>query len=383
MSLPQIAPALLEDWFRDRYFAAQVDISSSGVENYSLGELRLRLGIDTGELDALMFRDSPSRGTGRLRAAIAGRVPRAVPEDVMVTHGSSEAIFLALAALISPGDEVVVPAPAYQSLTSVAEALGGRLRVWALDERDDFRPDPSRLETLIGPCTRAVVVNFPHNPTGAVPSEECYQTLLALADRYGTYLLWDAAFDELCYDGYTPPSPHGQLERVVVTGTLSKAYGLPGLRVGWCLADGPTQRAMVRLRDYVSISTSPLAEYLAARVLENAELIVGPRREQAAINRKTLLDWWTVHEHLVHGLPPAGGVTAFPRFPLHGDVTGLCARLAAERGVLVVPGACFGHPDRMRIGFGGPAGELDWGLEILASMLAASMRRKGASDGCR
>jgi capreomycidine synthase len=380
MTLQKIEPALLEDWFRDRYFTATVDISSSGVENYSLGELRDLLSIDMAELDALPFRDSPSLGAWRLRTAVARRHPPAVPEQVMVTHGSSEAIFLALAVLVQPGDEVVVVSPAYQSLTSIAAALGARVRVWHLTAGEGFRPDPERLTGLIDRRTKAVIVNFPHNPTGVMPDEAGYRALLELVERFGCFLLWDAALGELVYDRDALPDPVHLVERCVSSGTLSKAYGLPGLRVGWCLADGGTLASMVRLRDYVTIGTSPLTGYLATRVLENAELIASPRREQAARNRAMLIDWYAAQGDLVSALVPDGGVTAFPRFPRHGDVTGLCRRLEEDHGVLVVPGSCFGHPDRMRIGFGGPAGELQQGLGILSKMLTKGAAGEAGRD---
>jgi capreomycidine synthase len=371
MSLREIRPALLEYWLRERYFTASVDISSSGVENYTLGELRALLSISVAELDATAFRDSPSEGCEPLRAAIAGRFAPGRAADVVITHGSTEAIWLALAAVIRPDDDVVVLHPAYQSLTSIPESLGARLRVWQLRAQEDFVPGLAAFAALVGPATRAVVLNFPHNPTGVMPDEATLSGIVELAARYGCYLFWDAAFGELVYDRPPLPDPCGLLERCVSFGTLSKAYGLPGLRVGWCVAPPAVRAAMVRMRDYLTISTSPLTELIATAVLGQADAVLAPRLAQARQNRAALLGWVGDQHGLVSCVPPGGGVSAFPAFAGLTDTTGICAELAQRHGVLVVPGTCFGHPDRMRIGFGGPPAELQDGLNQVADTVRA------------
>jgi capreomycidine synthase len=369
MTLSNIAPALLEDWLRDRYFAASIDISSSGMENYSVGELRALLGIDAADLDGVRFRDSPSLGTDALRAAVAARF-RTSADRVMMTHGSSEAIFLALSVITGPGDEVIVTAPAYQSLSSIVAALGARVKPWDLAGPGGFAADPVRLGELLTPATRAVIVNFPHNPTGTTLNPAAFTDLIGRISRHGCYLLWDGAFSEIVYEGAPLPDPAALLDRCISVGTLSKAYGLPCLRVGWCTAAGEVLAAMVRLRDYVTISTSPLTEMIATAVLTHPDKILLPRLAQARQNRTALGDWAGAESARVDYVPPAGGTCAFPRIRDIADVTGLCAELAERYGVLTVPGRCFGHPDRMRIGFGGPSAELTAGLTRLSSALA-------------
>ncbi|MEV8638674.1 capreomycidine synthase [Streptosporangium sp. NPDC051023] len=370
----QISPALLEDWLRERYFTLPVDISSSGVQNYSLGQLRDILGITMRDLDRVEFRDSPSVGCLPLREVIAERFGEGRAETVMVTHGSTEALFLALAAIISPGDEIVVLQPVYHSLYSIAETLGARLRVWRLDPEDGFTPDLDRFRDLLNERTRAVLVNFPHNPTGATLSAAAYEEFLALIARRGCYLLWDGAFTELVYDGPPLPDPRERLERAVSVGTLSKAYGLPGLRVGWCLAPTELLTTMIKVRDYVSICTSPLAEFLATAVLRDGDRVVGRRLRQAAVNREILCAWALDNQEHIELPLPHGGVSAFPAVRGVADVREICGDLEA-RGVLIVPGFCFGYPDRMRIGFGGPTDVLNAGL------LAISQVVRGTADG--
>jgi len=369
-ALGAIAPALLEYWFRDRYFETRIDISSSGVENYTLGELRALLEIPFGELDTIAFRDSPSRGSEELGQAIRAHVAPESRHAVVATHGSSEAIFLAMAALLRPGDQVVIPRPGYQSLTSTVAALGAEPVAWPLAQGQDFAPDLDELERLLTPYTRMVVANFPHNPTGASLDAGAYLRFVELIDSSPCYLLWDASLAMMAYEGNPLPDPSCLLERCVSTGTLSKAYGLPGLRVGWCLAPEDVACSMVRVRDYTTLNTSPLSEYLATAVLRHTDRVLGPRVRQAEENRRIVMAWARRHAEVVQCPPPRGGVTVFPRIDGLTSTRPLCERLLTERGVLLVPGDCFGYPDRVRLGFGGPSAELVAGLDELASAIA-------------
>jgi capreomycidine synthase len=365
VSLGTIQPAELEDWLRERYFQATVDISSSGVQPYRLREILDLTGMSTAELADIEFRDSPSLGQQRLRAALVARFAPGAGQEPLVTHGSTEAILLAVAALVSPGDEVVVTSAAYPALASVADAVGARLRVWCLPPERSFRADLAGLRSLVGPRTRAVIVNFPHNPTGRTLTPTEFAELLSIVDECGAYLLWDASFAELVYRQVPLPDPSTVVERCVSFGTLSKSYGLPGLRVGWCFAPASLLPRMVRIRDYVTLSSSPLVEAIAARVVERGDTVLAPRLRQARVNLDILGDWLAAAADVVDGYLPDGGVTVFPRIVGVPDTRPLCVHLAAEYGVLVVPGDCFGHPDRVRIGFGGPSGDLRTGLDAL------------------
>ncbi|MFI0483505.1 capreomycidine synthase [Actinomadura sp. 9N215] len=376
-NLRGIEPALLEDWLRDRYFTAKIDISCSGVREYSLGELLRLTDLDHPALEGVEFRDAPSLGGERPRAAVANRYAPGRADRVMMTNGSSEGIFLALAALIRPGDEVIVPRPAYQSLTSIAAALGARLRVWELPAGDGFAADLDRLTALMSPATRIVVANFPHNPTGTTLGRDEYERLVELVARHGCHLFWDGAFAELAHDAPALPDPVNDLERCVSFGTLSKAFGFPGLRAGWCFAPPELLTEMVRIRDYLTLALSPLNEALAAAVIEHADAVIGPRLAEARQGREILLAWARDNGDVVSLPPPRGGVTAFPKIIGLDDVTALCADLATHAGVLVVPGACFTHPDRMRIGYAVQDDHLRSGLAAVTTAIhdAVAARR--------
>src|SRR5262245_13656123 len=287
----KIAPALLEYWLRDYYFNCSFDISCSGVENFSLGELRDVLQLSQAEMDRIVFRDSESLGAPGLRKAIAERWGDGNPDCVMATHGSSEAQFLVMNALLRRGDEVLVLDPSYQPLYSIAESIGCELRPWRLRFENGFRPDIEEAKRIIGPRTAMVILNFPHNPTGSSLTLEEQAELIEAIKRVGAYLVWDAAFAELTYDGKPLPDPCRHYDRCISLGTLSKAYGLPGLRVGWALASPDILARCIELRDYITLHLSPLVELIAQRAIEQSDRLLNLRLPQIHANLATLTEW--------------------------------------------------------------------------------------------
>lgn len=362
-------PALLEEWMRLYYFAVDADIGSSGVSDYSMAEVRALVGIGVEEMDAVVFHDSQTLGGAGVRRAIASRWAGGDADRVMVTHGSTEAIFLVMNALLHPGDEVVVLDPVYPGLGDVVRGLGCHVKHWTLQAEDGWRPDLERLDALVTDRTRMVVVNFPHNPTGATLTPAEQDALLAIVERAGAWLLWDGAFTDLTYD--TPPlaDPAARYGRTVSLGTLSKGYGLPGLRVGWCLADPAVLEGMARVRDYTTLHLSPLVELVAERVIDGADRILAQKRAAAHRNRAIVERWMDDQDGAITWTPPRGGVCGFPRLHEVPDVEAFCHTLAQEHRVMLVPGTCFGTPGHVRLGFGGHTSVLEEGLGRLAEAL--------------
>lgn len=364
--------AKLEDWMRRFYHAVDVDIGSSGVRDLTVAELCDLAGFDVAELKALPFHDSEPLGGRSLRAALADRWTGGDVERVMVTHGSSEAIWLVMQTLVHPGDDVVVVDPAYQQLYDIAAAQGGRLRRWDLSDGDGFAPDIARLRELV--ATRRpnmIVVNFPHNPTGVSLTRGQQDELIEIAAGAGAWLVWDNAFGEMTYDADPLPLPHDRYERSLSFGTFSKSYGLAGIRTGWCLAPPELLAEMAYLRDYVALYVSPVLEFFAERAVRSADRILEMQRGHARVNREILLAWARERPDRVRLTPPAGGVSTLVELPGVGDVTAMCRRLAEEFRTLLIPGECFGetYGGHVRLGFGGTTAELTAGLANLDRML--------------
>ncbi|MEU9188414.1 capreomycidine synthase [Streptomyces sp. NPDC048484] len=365
---PKAAP--LEDWLRDYYFTAEIDISSSGVSSYSMAELRAMTGVGHDEIDTLMFDDGYSLGAPAVRSAVAGHWGEADPERVMTTSGSGEAISLVLMALLEPGDEVVAVQPGYHLLVEFAAGLGCTVRTWRLDPGRDWQPSLDELAQLVTERTKAIIVNFPQNPTGVSITVAEQTRLVEIADGVGAHVLWDAAFAPLTYDTEPLPPVSSRYGRGVSFGTFSKAFGLPGLRFGWCVGPRELLTECVRIRDYTTLHVSPLVELLALGVLKNADAFIEPRLKRARTNRDLLRAWADAHPEQVSLVPPTGGVAAFPRLLPFTETDAFCEELFQTCGVLVIPGSCFGAPGHVRIGFGGPTDPLTEGLERLTRALA-------------
>ncbi|MGH3217117.1 MAG: capreomycidine synthase [Streptosporangiaceae bacterium] len=366
-----IVIARLEEWMHAYYHKVDYDIGSSGVQDLTVAELRELCEFELSELDPMVLRDSEGYGGAGLRAALADRWAGGDVARIMVTHGSSEAIYLVMQMALEPGDEVIVVDPAYQQLYEIAAARGCRVTRWPLDARGGFAADLALLRKLARSGPRMIVVNFPHNPTGVsiTPAEQ--KELAAIAAEAGAWLVWDHAFGELTYTADPLPPPAAWYDRCITFGTFSKSYGLPGLRVGWCLAPPELLARMVLLRDYSTLYVSPIVEFFAEQAVRHADRIIALQREHARNNLRLLSEW-------AHGLPdlvrftrPDGGVATFVKFPGQPDVVRSCRRLAEQHRVLLVPGACFGdaYRDYARLGFGGTAADLTAGLSLLERVL--------------
>lgn len=354
---------------RDYYFDAEIDLGSSGVQPFSLADIRRLLGITIGELDGVHLCDSRTCGGTALRKAIARRWGNGDPETVMVTHGSSEAICLVMHALLQPGDEVVVFEPGYQQLHATAEALGCRILPWVLHAHDGFRPDIRGLHRLLNSKTRLVVLNVPHNPTGFTLTSSQEDEIAELVCASGAFLLWDRAFSDLIHaNGASCRQVRTKNE--ISIGTLSKAYGLPGLRVGWAIADEAVIEVLTHVRDYTTLHLSPLVELVAQRVVEAADVLLNARLAQARINLTAVNRWMLEHRDLAEWREPGAGVCGFPRLLTISDVEGFCHHLMRTQRVLLVPGGCFACPNHVRLGFGGAPDEVREGLDRLSKALA-------------
>jgi capreomycidine synthase len=371
-----LAIAKLEAWMRSYYHNVDYDIGSSGVRDLTMAEFREICGFDLSELDPLIFHDSESYGGPGLRAALADRWTGGDIDPVMVTHGSSEAIYLVMHMLLRPGDEVIVVDPAYQQLYDIARGLGCTITRWPLLAGQGFSADLPRLAKLAASGPRMIVVNFPHNPTGASITPDQQRELVRIAAESGAWLVWDNAFGEMTYTADPLPLPNNRYDKCLSFGTLSKSYGLAGLRVGWCLAPPDLLARMALLRDYIALYVSPVLEFFAEQAVRNADRIVARQREHAAANRRMMLEWAATVPELVRVSPPDGGVTAFVEFPGQPDVTRSCRRLAEEHRVLLVPGECFGDAfrNRARLGFGGTASELAAGLSRVERVMREDAR---------
>ena len=298
-----------------------------------------------------------------LREAIAARY--AVSTDQVVTaDGTSMANFVAMAALLSPGDEVLIEHPAYELLLNAASFLGAEIKRFERNPADAFRLDPAMVERALSERTRLIVITNLHNPSSALASEDDLRAVGKLAAAVGARVL----VDEVYLDSAVPPAPsavHLGAE-FVCTSSLTKVYGLSGLRCGWILAEAELVERMWRLNDLFGVNQAHQAERLACIAFEHIEEVIGDTPELLARNRERWNAFVGSRDD-IECMPAAHGITAFPRWS-GGDSQRLDDLLRNQFDAGVVPGAWFEMPDRFRVGFGLPEDDFD---EALAGLGAA------------
>lgn len=361
----------LERWQSLHEHRVEFNVAESGVEPLTTAEFV----EDPRERDALLripHGYPQTNGTPELRERIAALHPGSGPENVLVTNGCSEANFLLAWALLEAGDRMVFMEPNYLQLGGLGRALGAEVLPLRLREALHWAPDLDRFPRAAdGRGARLIAVCHPNNPTGAVLDTAAMDSLCREAERSGSWLLADEVYRGAEFAEEISPTFWGRYERVVCTGGLSKAHGLPGLRIGWIVGPAALIEKLWSYRDYTSICPSALGDRLATLALE-------PRR-RARIRQRTrrilhenyalVADWLTRFEgRLVHR-PPAAGAIAWIRDAAGGDTGRLARELLDRRSVLVVPGEQFGMPSHMRIGFGGDRTLLSGALQRIGEHL--------------
>jgi aspartate/methionine/tyrosine aminotransferase len=349
------------------------NLSESGVHPLRLGELaddeRTRE-----ELFAERLCYTQSNGTIPLRAAIAAQYPGATVDHVQVTNGGSEANYITAWRLIDPGDEVVLMVPNYMQTWGLARGFGGRVAEWPLavaGAPPRWRADFDCLEQLVTPRTKLIVICNPNNPTGARFDDADLGRVVNIAGRYGTWVLSDEIYRGAERDGRETPSMWGRYDRVVVTSGLSKAYGLPGLRIGWAVGPAPLVAALWSYHDYTTICPGALSDALARRALDPARRAALLARTRRILNTNfpVIAEWLDLHGGLFSYAPPDAGAIVYVRYRHPINSTQLVTDLRERKSVLVVPGDHFGMDGHLRIGFGETTEYLREGLTRLHDLL--------------
>jgi len=350
----QIRPFAIERFYERWEFRAELMLSSSDCETTTLASL-LALEPDAGErlLDLrLGYTEVP--GSQELRTAIAATYDRTEPADVLGLAAAEEGIFLAYHALLGPGDHVVVESPSYGSAVEVARSTGADVSLWQRHYGDGWAHDLGQLERLLAPRTRMIYINSPHNPTGTQMSEAVFARVLELAAEREAVLLSDEVYRGLEHDpAERLPAACDVYERGLSLGTVSKAHGLPGLRLGWLACrDADVIDRIKQLKLYTTICSSAPSELLVALALRHAGELIERSRRLVGANLPLLEAFIERRCDLFEWVRPSAGPIGFPRVAGIGDVSAWCEQIATDAGVLLLPGAVYEQPDHVRVGFG-------------------------------
>jgi aspartate/methionine/tyrosine aminotransferase len=359
-------------------FAARHHLTASDAETLSVGEVLGEEGL--AELAVLRLGYLPTWGGDALREAIAATYDEVAAGDVLVFAGAEEAMFWALQELAGPGDHAVVTVPNYQSMETVTLATGAEVSGLALDAARGWALDLDALEALLRPRTRLVAVNFPNNPTGALPDPATFRALAALCEERGIRLFSDEVYRGLELDpARTLPQAADLAPTALSLGVMSKAYGLPGLRIGWLACSDRALLARLETRKhYTSICNAGPSEHLATAALRRGEEIPARNRAIVAANLPRFAAFFGGRPELFAWEPPQGGCVCFPRYLGEDGVEAFCRELVEEAGVVLLPASIFASAlapvpgDRFRVGLGRAGPE-----PALAALDGFLLRRAG------
>ena len=349
----------------------EYNLSESGVHPLTLLELMDDPAV-VKEFLATELNYPQANGTIPLRERIAALYPGATPDNVLVTVGCAEANFITLQTLLAPGDEMVMMLPNYMQIWGIGHNFGFEVKTFHLRKDRGWTPDLDELENIVSEKTKLIAVCNPNNPTGYILTESEMDAIVAAADRVGAWLLADEVYSgaEHLTDVQTP-SFWGRYDKVLAMNSLSKAYGLPGLRIGWVVGPADTVDDIWARHEYSTISTTMLSNKLATIALspEMRPRLIRRTRDYIRRGFPILDGWMESHEGIFELVPPQAAAIAFVRYRLDVNSTHFVERLMHEKSVLIIPGDHFGLDRYLRISFGLPPDYLRAGLDRIHQLI--------------
>ena len=367
----QLKPFLLDIWLAAYEHDIEFNLASSEGPAWTLDEI-LSLASEEDRQRFLNHRLAYSRPAGAdgLRAAIAEMQDVDV-ETVQVVTGASEALLILFWLAAEPGANVVLPRPGYPPFSALPESLGIEIRYYAVCREKGFRIDVDEIERLADRNTKLVLINSPHNPTGATISDAELDGLHEFTASRGIQLVSDEVYHPIYHpmNGGQATRSASRLPLATVIHDFSKAFPLAGVRTGWMIEHDPKRRELYwNARTIFSISNNTAGEMLAEIAMRRRDVVLGRTQENATRNLKLLASFMSAHRETLGWIPPRGGVTAFP-WLLSGENSRPFCQAAAEQGILLAPGDCWDAPSHFRLGFAKMADKFPEALERLGEFV--------------
>jgi aspartate/methionine/tyrosine aminotransferase len=351
-----IPPFKLERFFAQYEFKVKYLLSSSDCESLALAELLHMASPESLPLwQDLRLGYTESPGHPLLRAEVA-HLYHHIPAENVIIAAPEESIFIAMQTILSEDDHVITVAPAYQSLYEVARSIGCRVTPWMLNTGvNGWRLDLNQLERSITDRTRLLVINFPHNPTGYLPTLGDFEAIVQLALKHDLYIFSDEMYRLLEYEPENRlPSICDIYEKGITLSGLSKSFALPGLRIGWLAAqDHSWTERWLAVKDYTTICNSAPSEILAIIALQNKGQILQRNLDIIQANLARADQFFRQQPDSFSWIRSQAGSVAFPRWLGSGSVEDFCQKLVDQQGVMLVPGSIFDYPgSHFRLGLG-------------------------------
>jgi aspartate/methionine/tyrosine aminotransferase len=367
----QVPPFRIEHYFSEHEFSAKYLLSSSDAESRTIQEV---LDLEPGAKERLLrqwcgYTESP--GSPPLRAVVAAIYKGIAPEETLISSSAEEGILLVLHALLRTGDHVIVETPCFESALELARTTGAEVSEWRRKWDEGWAHDVRNLEMLLRPNTRMIYVCTPHNPTGLLMPRAVLENIVELCRSRGILLFCDEVFRELEHDPATRlPSACEIYENAISLGSMSKSYGLPGLRLGWLVSRNPhALRRCLDFRLYTTICNSAPGEFLSEVALRHREELIRRNLEIVHKNLPLLEKFFRDNPDLFEWVKPDASPMCFPRFKGTQSAQQFCDDLVRHTGVMLLPGGVYDEPHHIRFGFARK--NMPEALEGLAAYLAS------------
>jgi aspartate/methionine/tyrosine aminotransferase len=350
----RVKPFRIENYFAKHEFSAKYLLASSDAESQTVHDV---LDLEPGAHEKFLEQwcgYTEVQGAPLLREAIAAIYKRIKPDDVLVLSCAEEGIFVLYHALVNPGDHVIVETPCYESGLELARSTGAEVSEWRRRSEKNWAHDFHALEKLVQPNTKVIYINTPHNPTGLLMPKNIFESVLQLAGNHGITVFCDEVYRELEHDPATRlPAACDLYEHAVSMGSMSKTYGLAGLRLGWFASrDVEILRRCAEFKLYTTISSSAPSEFLSGVALRHREVLLKRNLKIVQKNLALLDTFFKRHADLFDWVRPNASTIGFARFKLTRDVQEFCDDAVSKSGVMLLPGSVYDEPQHIRFGYG-------------------------------
>ena len=367
-----IKPFGVELWMNEFETVCELNLAETCVESISVSELLdLCDQPQTAIADVLPFKLTYGaiQGSNRLRTAITTLYQQQSTDNILITHGTIGANSLVHQTLVSTGDKVVAVIPTYQQHYSIPESIGAEVHHLRLTEANAFLPDLDELRSLVTPDTRLIAINNPNNPTGSLMDADLLKDIVEIASEADAWLLCDEVYRGTDQQGSGMTVSIADLyKKGISTASVSKAFSLAGLRLGWIAAPQALIEQVMIHRDYNTISVGMINDHLAALALENHENIL-KRSKDITRGNLAILDEWVESEPLITWVRPQSGTTALLKYDFGQPSREFCIELLKDTGVLFTPGSAMEMEGYVRIGFANNPDVLQEGLKRVSDFL--------------
>ena len=374
----KIKPFAVEEWMNAWEVGAKYNIAETCVDSISMNDLFELTGEDKTEflnrLCARRLSYGDIEGLPEFRKGVCGLYKTLNIENIVPTHGASGANHHVFYSLISPGDRVVSIMPTYQQLYSIPESYGADVQILRLSKENNYLPDLEKLRRLVTPETKMICINNPNNPTGALMSEQLLREIVEIARSADAWILCDEVYRHLSQEDDWCPSIVDLYEKGISVSSMSKAFSLAGLRLGWIAThDMSVVKSCLSHRDYNLVSCGVFDEMLAAAALKHSDKLLERSRKIVRENLQILDDWVGSEPHVSY-VKPQAGTTALVYYDLDISSYEFCEEMYKKTGAFVTPGDCFEVPHSMRIGYAYGKQDLIDGLKAISEYIAMKTR---------